>query len=71
MLREEPPEVVASFTTTVGQKMSMDDFSGGAGGSTNVASITINLLKKADGREETSVEFSERLRNNLKEIQFP
>jgi len=29
MLREEPPEVVASFTTTVGQKMSMDDFSGG------------------------------------------
>jgi multidrug efflux pump subunit AcrB len=71
MLREEPPEIVASFTTTVGQKMSMDDFSGGASSSTNVASITINLKKKADGREETSVEFSERLRDTLEIIEFP
>lgn len=36
-----------------------------------MASITINLKKKADGREETSVDFSERLRDKLKTIEFP
>ncbi len=44
---------------------------GGGGGSTNTASITINLKKDADGRDETSVDFSERLRKKLKTIQFP
>lgn len=71
MLREEPSEIVASFTTTVGQKAMTDGFSGGWGGATNAASITINLLKKADGRTEKSVDFSERLRDKLKTIEFP
>lgn len=48
-----------------------DGLSGGNSSATNMASITINLKKKADGREETSVDFSERLRDKLKTIEFP
>lgn len=70
MLRQETPEIVASFTTTVGQRVSRESISGG-GGATHTASITINLVKSADGREETSVDFSERLRDKLRTIQFP
>lgn len=70
MLRQETPEIIASFTTTVGQRVSRESISGG-GGATHTASITINLVKSTDGREETSVDFSERLRDKLRTIQFP
>lgn len=36
-----------------------------------MASITINLKKKDDGRAETSVDFANRLRTSLTKIQFP
>lgn len=70
ILREEPPESVASFTTTIGQKATTEGFGGWSNGSTNVASVTINLKKKADGRKETSVDFAERLRKSLSTLQF-
>jgi multidrug efflux pump subunit AcrB len=72
LLRKEDPDVVTSFTTTVGQRASTEGIrAGGGGGSTHLASITINLKKKDDGRQETSINFSERLRKSLKSIQFP
>ncbi len=72
LLRKEPIESVASFTTTVGQKASTEGIRAwGSNWSTHLASITINLKKKDDGREETSADFAERLRKSLQTIQFP
>lgn len=72
LLRKESVDSVTSFTTTVGQKASTEGVRAGeSSGSTHLASITINLKKKDDGRIETSVDFAERLRKSLKTIQFP
>jgi multidrug efflux pump subunit AcrB len=71
MLRKEPTDIISSFTTTVGGIVSMRSSSPGGGGSTNVASVTINLKKKKEGREETSSDFANRLRTNLQTIQIP
>gem|GEM_PF-3098140 len=63
---------MTSFTTTVGKRASTEGVrGGGTNSSTHLASITINLKKKDDGRVETSINFSERLRNSLRSIQFP
>ncbi len=71
MLQKEDPEIVNSFTTTVGGAAATGELSSGSGSSTNLASITINLKKKDDGRTETSQAFADRLRTNLKQIQIP
>jgi multidrug efflux pump subunit AcrB len=71
ILRKENPEIVSSFTTTVGGAAQTGNIrAGGSGSSTNLASITINLKKKDDGRTEKSVDFAERLRAALKEVQI-
>ena len=72
ILRKEKTDTVASFTTTVGQAAATQSVqAGGSSSSTNLASITINLMKKDDGRKETSFDFATRLRKTLEGIQFP
>jgi len=46
LLRREPADIVASFTTTVGGAVSVQSIGGGGGSATNLASVTINLKKK-------------------------
>lgn len=72
LLRKEDPEIVKSFTTTVGGAASTGNIrAGGSSSSTNLASITINLKKKDEDRTETSSHFADRLRTSLKTIQIP
>lgn len=72
ILRKEKTDTVLSFTTTVGQSASTQSVgAGGSNGATNMASITINLMKKDDGRKETSSAFANRLRTSLLAVQFP
>lgn len=72
LLRKEKHDIVESFTTTVGQKVMVEGIGNGeSNSSTHLASITINLKKKDDGRQETSVDFAERLRTSLQTIKFP
>lgn len=71
ILRKEDPEIVRSFTTTVGGAAQTGNIrAGGSGSSTNLASITINLKKKDEDRTEKSADFAERLRKALKEVQI-
>ena len=65
LLRE--PEI-ASFTTTVGSSSSLGGRSAPTS-SSNLANISVNLIKKEYGRKETSMSISDRLRAEFAKVQ--
>nr|HRI36889.1 efflux RND transporter permease subunit [bacterium] len=64
-LRKEPE--IKNFSTTIGSASNL----GGDGGGTsagNYANVTVNLVKKSNGRTESSMEIAERLRQEFATI---
>ncbi|MDD4151136.1 MAG: efflux RND transporter permease subunit [Candidatus Gracilibacteria bacterium] len=59
---------VSSFSTSIGGLASTGKSSGGSSSSSNYANISINLIKSENGRKESSIDISERLRNEVKDI---
>ncbi|MDD2486876.1 MAG: efflux RND transporter permease subunit [Candidatus Gracilibacteria bacterium] len=60
---------VTSFATTIGAQSGGGGKSlGGSNSGDNYASITINLIKKEYGRKETSIDMTDRFRNEFKKI---
>ena len=65
LIREKEIE---SFSTDVGSQVSIGRVGGGSSNGSNFTGISINLLKKEYGRQESSISIADRLRHAVKEV---
>lgn len=59
---------IESFSTAIGSQVSIGKSTGGGTNGSNFAGISINLLKKEYGRQESSISIADRLRTEVKTV---